>query len=67
MQDDEDDDEDDEDEEEDEDEDAAVRRTVIIRELNHDGSEKADVRPSALSVLSSLHALLLPASYLAGM
>ena len=41
-----------EDEEEDEEEEA-VHKTVVIRELNHDGSEKAntDVRPSVLSAL----------------
>ena len=61
----------DEDEEEDDDEDddkdedldeeaAAARNTVVIRELNHDGSEMADtdVRPSTLSRLLLAHACL---------
>ena len=60
QDDDEEDDEDDEDDEEDDEEDeAAVQRTVVIKELNHDGSEKADVSPSALPHAVTLHASLL--------
>ena len=52
AQDDDEDEEEDEEEDEDEDEEA-VHKTVVIRELNHDGSERADtdVGPSVLSAL----------------
>ena len=59
AQDDEDDDEDDDDEEDDEDDEEAVQNTVVIKELNHDGFEKADVRPSAQSYAVTLHSPLL--------
>ena len=49
-EDDEEDDDEDDDEDEDLDEEAAAQNTVVIRELNHDGSEMADtdVRPSKI-------------------